>query len=89
MEDLAKATQTLMGFGMSAEESQVRLKQLGDISQGDAGKFESLTLAFAQMSSTGKLTGQGRADDERWSIPGFWVMVRYSVTSGLVVEPGL
>lgn len=58
MEDLAKATQTLMGFGMSAEESQVRLKQLGDISQGDAGKFESLTLAFAQMSSTGKLTGQ-------------------------------
>lgn len=58
MEDLAKATQTLMGFGMSAEESQVRLKQLGDISQGDAQKFESLTLAFAQMSSTGKLTGQ-------------------------------
>nr|WP_269456685.1 tape measure protein [Vaginimicrobium propionicum] len=58
MEDLAKATQTLMGFGMSAEESQVRLKQLDDISQGDAGKFESLTLAFAQMSSTGKLTGQ-------------------------------
>ena len=58
MEDLAKATQTLMGFGMSAEESQVRLRQLGDISQGDAGKFESLTLAFAQMSSTGKLTGQ-------------------------------
>ena len=58
MEDLAKATQTLMGFGMSAEESQIRLKQLGDISQGDAGKFESLTLAFAQMSSTGKLTGQ-------------------------------
>ncbi|VHO01587.1 tape measure protein [Lawsonella clevelandensis] len=58
MEDLAKATQTLMGFGMSAEESQVRIKQLGDISQGDAGKFESLTLAFAQISSTGKLTGQ-------------------------------
>ena len=58
MEDLAKGTQTLMGFGMSAEESQIRLKQLGDISQGDAQKFESLTLAFAQMSSTGKLTGQ-------------------------------
>ena len=53
-----RGTQTLMGFGMSAEESQIRLKQLGDISQGDAQKFESLTLAFAQMSSTGKLTGQ-------------------------------
>ena len=56
MEDLAKNTQkntqVLMGFGMSAEESQIWLKQLGDISQGDAQKFESLTLAFAQISST-------------------------------------
>lgn len=58
MEDLAKNTQTLMAFGMSADEAKVRLGQLGDISQGDAGKLESLTLAFAQMSSTGKLTGQ-------------------------------
>ena len=47
-----------MSFGMSAEEAQIRMKQLGDISQGDAEKFKSLTLAFAQMSSTGKLTGQ-------------------------------
>ncbi|VEI13845.1 phage tail protein [Trueperella bialowiezensis] len=58
MEDLAKNTQTLMAFGISADEAQLRLKQLGDISQGDAVKLESLTLAFAQMSSTGKLTGQ-------------------------------
>lgn len=58
MEDLAKNTQVLMSFGMSAEEAQLRLGQLGDISQGDAVKLESLTLAFAQMSSTGKLTGQ-------------------------------
>ena len=58
MEDLAKNTQTLLAFGISAEEAQVRLRQLGDISQGDAVKLESLTLAFAQMSSTGKLTGQ-------------------------------
>jgi len=58
MEDLAKNTQTLMAFGISADEAQLRLGQLGDISQGDAQKLESLTLAFAQMSSTGKLTGQ-------------------------------
>ena len=58
MEDLAKGAQTLMAFGMSADEAQLRLGQLGDISQGDAVKLESLTLAFAQMSSTGKLTGQ-------------------------------
>lgn len=58
MEHLAKNTQTMMAFGISAEEAQVRLRQLGDISQGDAQKLESLTLAFSQMSSTGKLTGQ-------------------------------
>ena len=58
MEDLAKNTQTLMAFGISADEATKRLHQLGDISQGDAQKLESLTLAFAQMSSTGKLTGQ-------------------------------
>ena len=58
MQDLAEATQTLMSFGMSAEDSQKYMKQLGDISQGDSEKFKSLTLAFAQMSSTGKLTGQ-------------------------------
>ena len=58
MEHLAKGAQTLMAFGLSADEAQLRLKQLGDISQGDAGKLESLTLAFVQMSSTGKLTGQ-------------------------------
>ncbi|MDO5722411.1 MAG: tape measure protein [Actinomycetaceae bacterium] len=58
MEDLAKSTQTLMAFGINADEATVRLRQLGDISQGDAQKLDSLTLAFAQMSSTGKLTGQ-------------------------------
>ena len=58
MEDLAKNTQTLMTFGISADEAKLRLGQLGDISQGDAQKLESLTLAFAQVSSAGKLSGQ-------------------------------
>lgn len=51
MEDLAKNSQTLMAFGISADEAKLRLGQLGDISQGDAQKLESLTLAFAQVSS--------------------------------------
>lgn len=58
MGDLAKNTQTLMAFGISADEAKLRLGQLGDISQGDAQKLESLTLAFAQVSSAGKLSGQ-------------------------------
>lgn len=56
--DLAKSSQTLLAFGMSAEETTKYLQVLGDISQGDKDKLNSLSLSFAQMSSTGKLTGQ-------------------------------
>ena len=34
------------------------LKQIGDISMGNAERFNSLALAFAQMSATGRLMGQ-------------------------------
>jgi tape measure domain-containing protein len=56
--DLAKGAQTLLGFNIEAEKVMPILKQIGDISMGDAQKFNSLTLAFSQMSSTGKLMGQ-------------------------------
>lgn len=56
--DLAKGAQTLLGFNIEAEKVMDILKQIGDISMGDSQKFQSLTLAFAQMSSTGKLMGQ-------------------------------
>lgn len=56
--DLAKGAQTLLGFGIEAEKIMPTLKQIGDISMGNAEKFGSLTLAFAQMSSSGKLMGQ-------------------------------
>ncbi|MGN0747656.1 MAG: tape measure protein [Aristaeellaceae bacterium] len=58
MDDLASATQTLLAFGIASEDASVYLKQLGDISQGDSTKLNSLTLAFAQISSAGKLSGQ-------------------------------
>lgn len=56
--DLAKGAQTLLGFNVEAEKVMPTLKSIGDISMGDAQKFQSLTLAFSQMSSTGKLMGQ-------------------------------
>lgn len=56
--DLAKGAQTLLGFGIEADKIMPTLKQIGDISMGNADKFGSLTLAFAQMSSTGRLMGQ-------------------------------
>ena len=56
--DLTKATQTLVGFGIETEQAVKVMKQIGDISQGNKDKFQSLTLAFAQASSTGRLMGQ-------------------------------
>lgn len=58
LSDLASSSQTLLAFGMSADDTTKYLQVLGDISQGDKDKLGSLTLAFAQMSSTGKLMGQ-------------------------------
>lgn len=58
MNDLAKGAQMLLSFNIAAEEVMPILRAIGDISMGDAQKFNSLTLAFSQMSSTGKLMGQ-------------------------------
>jgi hypothetical protein len=58
LSDISKAAQTLMSFNIDAEKVIPTIKQLSDISMGEAGKFNSLALAFAQMSSTGKLMGQ-------------------------------
>ena len=55
---LIDAQKTMMSFGMSGEQAFNTLKQIGDIAMGDSQKMQSLSLAFAQMHSTGKLTGQ-------------------------------
>lgn len=56
--DLAKGAQTMLGFNVNPDEIMPMLKAIGDISMGDAQKFQSLTLAFSQMQSVGKLMGQ-------------------------------
>lgn len=58
LEDLAKAGQTLLGFGIEAQRIMPLMQQIGDVAMGDASKFQSLTLAFAQMSASGRLMGQ-------------------------------
>lgn len=55
---LSKASQLLLGFGVDAEKIIPTLKQIGDISMGSSERMYSLSLAFAQMSATGKLMGQ-------------------------------
>lgn len=58
MQDLAAGAQTMLAFNIPAQEVMEHLKAIGDISMGDSEKFKSLTLAFSQMSATGKLMGQ-------------------------------
>lgn len=55
---LIDAQKTMMSFGMSGEQAFTTLKQIGDIAMGDSQKMQSLSLAFAQVHSTGNLTGQ-------------------------------
>jgi tape measure domain-containing protein len=57
-EALTSGARTLLSFGESADEVVNDLKLLGDITGGDAQKMQSLTLAFAQVGSTGRLAGQ-------------------------------
>lgn len=56
--DIRQASQTLLQFGVDADSVIPTIKQLGDVSGGDAQKLQSLALAFGQMSSTGRLMGQ-------------------------------
>lgn len=58
LKDLAGAAQTMLGFGIAAEEVMPMLKAIGDVSMADTQKFQSLSLAFSQVSSSGKLMGQ-------------------------------
>jgi TP901 family phage tail tape measure protein len=54
--DIVKATQNLMAFGFSADEALASFQTLGDLSQGNAQKLESYTLALGKMQSSQKVT---------------------------------
>jgi tape measure domain-containing protein len=56
--DLAKATQTLLSFGVTAEEIMPTVQAIGDVSMGNKEKFQGLSMAFGQVQASGKLMGQ-------------------------------
>lgn len=58
MSDMVGAEKMMLGFNIQAEDTIRYLQALSDISMGDSVKFNSLTLAFSQMSAAGKLMGQ-------------------------------
>lgn len=56
--DLAESGKMLLQYGIAADKIMPMIKTLGDVSQGSSAKLQTLSLAFGQMSSTGKLMGQ-------------------------------
>lgn len=56
--DITAATKMMVGFNIEAEKVPRFIQAIGDISMGNKQNFNSLTLAFSQMSATGKLMGQ-------------------------------
>lgn len=54
---LAKATQTMLGFGIESKDVMSNLQMLGDVSMGNKDKLQSLALAYSQVQSTGRLMG--------------------------------
>ena len=56
LSDLTEGTQTLLQFGIAADDTTGVLKQLGDISLGNADKLQTLVRAYGKMSSAQKVT---------------------------------
>jgi tape measure domain-containing protein len=56
--EFARAGKTLMGFGVDTELVSSRLKTLSEISMGNSERFQSLSLAFGQVTASGRLMGQ-------------------------------
>ena len=57
-QDIAKGAQTLLGYGLTAEQVIPITKMLGDVSGGNADRFSRLSLAFGQVNASGRLMGQ-------------------------------
>jgi len=55
--EFLRAGKTLMGFGVQSMEVASHLERLAAISLGDTAAFQSLSLAFGQVSANGRLMG--------------------------------
>ncbi len=56
LSDLTEDTQTLLQFGIAADDTTNVLQMLGDISLGNADKMQTLVRAYGKMSSAQKVT---------------------------------
>jgi tape measure domain-containing protein len=58
MNDMLQSSSTLLSFGMDSQKLLPIMRQLSDVSLGNAERFQSLSLAMAQVSAAGRLQGQ-------------------------------
>ena len=58
LKEVQASTEMMIGFNVEAEKVPRFIQAIGDISRGENQKFQSLSLAFSQMSAAGKLMGQ-------------------------------
>ena len=56
--ELARAANTMLAFGINAEDTMKALRTLGDVANGNSERMQGLALAYAQVQSTGRLMGQ-------------------------------
>ena len=58
LDELVKANNTLLGFGVSSEVAFDSLKAIGDIAAVSGGDMQGITVAFGQAAAAGRLMGQ-------------------------------
>lgn len=83
LSDLASATQMILSYGIEVEKAEEILRMLGDVSLGNAQKLNSLTYAFSQSSSVGKLLGQ---DLRQMQAQGFNPLKEIAQETGLSIS---
>lgn len=58
LDDIARANNTLIGFGLSSDEAFTALQRLGDLSGGNSERLQRIAVAFGQVAASGRLTAQ-------------------------------
>jgi tape measure domain-containing protein len=58
LDELVKANNTLLGFGMSSDSAYKALKNIGDIAAVSGGDLQGISVAFGQVAASGRLMGQ-------------------------------
>lgn len=67
--ELAKAQQGLLAFGFTLDESQERLKVLGDVAAASGANIGELSTIYGQVAAAGKLTGERLLQLQERAIP--------------------